>query len=120
MSKNHKKPGGEKFAEFKLSSAAMCLEEGLFTDPKWVRWWKAAPKSSITVTDHMNGEVFDRDCVPIVISERPLWADVKTGTLYDARSGRCLSANLRTATVPEWTGGAEHGPAMPSMMMRKP
>lgn len=108
---------GGKFAEFKLSSSAMCLEEGLFTDPKWVRWWKAAPTASITVTDHMNGNVFDRDCVPIVISERQLWVDVKTGTLYDARSGRCLSANLRTAAVPEWSGGEEHGPAMPSMMM---
>jgi len=104
-----------RFAEFKLSSAARCLDEGLFTDPKWVRWWKVAQKASITVTDHMNGEVFERVCVPIVIAERALWADAQTGTLYDAMTGRCLSANLRTANMPEWSDGAEHGPAMPSM-----
>lgn len=109
----------QRFAEFKVSSAARCLDEGLFTDPKWVRWWKAAPKATLKVRDHMNGQEFARVCAPIVIKERTLWADVQTGTLYDAKSGRCLTANLRTARLPVWRGGAEHGPEMPKQERSK-
>lgn len=109
----------QKFAEFKVSSAARCLDESLFSDPKWVRWWKSAPKESLHVIDHMNGERFKRTCAPIVIKERDLWADVQTGTLYDAKTGRCLTANFRMADLPAWCGGAEHGPAMPKQERAK-
>ena len=98
------------FADFKLSTAARCLDEGLLTDPKWKRWWKAQSDYEITITDHMNGKSFTRTCAPIVIRGRNVWADKQTGTLYD-EYGMCLSANLRTATVPKWHGGPTHGPA---------
>lgn len=72
----------------------------------------------------MTGAVTLRDCALIVVGETLVWADVKTGTLYNARTGRSYTGNRRVQEPdqsrrtlfgrPKITDRAlKHGPKVP-------
>lgn len=80
--------------KFAIGASHQCLSEQVLSSVR--------QKKSQFVTMHhrdISGSVTTRKFYPTVAKDRCLLADVITGTLYDAMSGRCLSSSQNRLVV---------------------
>mgnify|MGYP003561892325 CR=1 FL=1 len=75
---------------FKMSLNARCLAEGYAE-----RFKKLHRHKFVLEHDAFHPENTTRDFVKVRVQDQELWADYLTGSLFDPKTGRCLSGISR-------------------------